>query len=206
MMVDGHQLRLRITKVNKGVDKMTELTQEYVRSLFNYRDRNLYWKVKKANNVKIGDLAGNVNKRGYRAIRINSKPYLAHRLIFLWHHGHIPEFLDHIDCNPSNNAIDNLREATRSQNYGNSKKQKFYNDKPTSSIYKGVSLHKATKKWEVQIMINGKKKHIGRFTSELDAARAYDKAAIEAFGEFVRLNIRMDADEGERLWKRPKPL
>lgn len=90
---------------------MSELTQECVRSLFDYRDGELYWKVSRGNGMKIGDLAGTVRTDGYRSIQINGKLYLAHRLIFLYHYGYIPKEIDHIDSNPSNNNISNLRES-----------------------------------------------------------------------------------------------
>ena len=166
---------------------MNELTQDRIRELFDYRDGNLYWKVARSN-IKAGDRAGYVREDDYQAIRIDGKLYLAHRLIFLYHHGYLPEFLDHIDRNPSNNSIDNLREATLAQNNTNVEKQKSYSGKSTTSTYKGVSWFKRDKRWKAQIRINTKLKHLGYFTSEIDAAKSYNKAAIEAFGEFSKLN------------------
>ena len=167
---------------------MSELTQDSIRSLFNYQDGNLYWKAAIRNKINIGDQAGYVNNRDYRLVKIGGENYLAHRLIFLYHHGYLPEFLDHIDRNPLNNSIDNLREATRQENNRNKKKEKTRNGKPTSSIYKGVSWHKPTKKWQVQIYVDSKPKYLGYFTSEIDAAKAYDKAAVKHFGEFAKIN------------------
>lgn len=168
---------------------MTELTQEYVRSLFDYRNGELYWAVMRGNNkVKIGDRAGHVMKRRYRRVMIDGKLYLTHRLIFLWHHGYLPEFLDHIDNNPSNNKIDNLREATRRENNRNVKKRKSINGKPTTSKFKGVTWHKASGKWAAQIGIGRKTKYLGLFTSEIDAATISDKALIERDGKFAVTN------------------
>ena len=167
---------------------MTELTQILLRELFEYVDGNLYRKTSPSRNVKIGDLAGCVNNHGYREIRISYKPYKAHRLIFLYHHGYLPKYLDHIDGNRSNNDISNIREATKNQNGMNQKKQISHNGKPLSSIYKGVDWYKRYKKWRARIEISRKSKLLGYFTSERAAAQAYNCAAINHFGEFAKLN------------------
>lgn len=166
------------------------ITQDQVRELFDYRNGELYWKKYRSSNAQKGDLAGSISKgTGYRTIRINGKSYQAHRVIFLWHHDYLPEFLDHIDGDKLNNNINNLREATKSQNATNSKNTKYYNGKPTSSGFKGVHWHKQREKWQSRISINGKRKHLGLFTSEIKAARSYNRAAIKEYGEFARLNI-----------------
>lgn len=161
---------------------ISKITQDLLRELFDYRDGELYWKVS-VKNIKIGDRAGNLHKSGYCRVGINNKTYLKHRLIFLYHHGYLPEFLDHIDGDPSNDDIDNIRIATKSQNAMNRKK------KLSSSVYKGVSWKKSHMKWVAQIHIDGARKHIGIFDSEIDAAHAYDKAAIAAYGMFAKLNF-----------------
>ena len=163
------------------------LTQDLLKKLFEYRDGELYWKVARGP-AKIGDRAGSVSSDSYRGIGLEYKQYFTHRLIFLYHYGFLPKFLDHIDGNPLNNSIDNLREATLSQNQHNRKKSKFYSGKLTTSKYKGVYWHKPNKKWYAQIQINEEQKHLGYFITEIEAAHAYDHAAIEAFGKFARLN------------------
>jgi AP2-like factor, euAP2 lineage len=58
-----------------------------------------------------------------------------------------------------------------------------------TSIYKGVYRHAARKKWMAVIISNGRSHWLGQFESEEDAARAYDQAAKELFGEFAYLNF-----------------
>ena len=58
-----------------------------------------------------------------------------------------------------------------------------------SSKFKGVCFNKQVKKWQAYIRFNGKLIHLGRYKSELVAAEAYDKKAVELFGEFANLNF-----------------
>ena len=118
------------------------LTQEYLKSTFSYVDGNLIWKIKKTDKIIVGSVAGCVTKSGRCFIGLDGKDYRTHRLIYLFHHGFLPKIIDHIDGDPSNNRIENLREATIRENSYNRTKQKN-----NTSGYKGVYLHKATKKW-----------------------------------------------------------
>ena len=90
--------------------------------------------------------------------------------------------VDHRDRNGLNNVRSNIRICTQTQNNGNRISNKH------SSAYKGVSFEKWTKRWESNIEINGKKKRLGRFKSEVEAARAYDEAAKKLFGRFSLTN------------------
>ena len=87
--------------------------------------------------------------------------------------------VDHIDGNQLNNQRENLRLATYAQNASNRR--------PSGKrIYKGVQQHR--KKYEAKLFINGKPKKLGRFLTIEEAALAYNKAAIEQYGEFAYLN------------------
>ena len=94
-------------------------------------------------------------------------------------------WVDHINGNGLDNRKANLRLATGTQNGYNRRKTR----KRTWSKYKGVTFDKRRKKWEGKIVINGRKQHLGSFTNELDAGRAYDEAAKKYHGEFALLNF-----------------
>ena len=129
---------------------INQISQELLHELFSYSDGELFWKVSPKAFITVGDIAGCVEVRGYKVIKILGRKYKAHRLIFLYHNGYIPKFIDHIDGNRINNRIENLRVATREQNNQNAK---FRKDN-TSGI-KGVSWNKRTKKWIAQCSVNG---------------------------------------------------
>ena len=100
--------------------------------------------------------------------------------------------VDHRNCDGLDNRRDNLRLATRSQNSANSRKSGWYAGRRTSSIYKGVQKHGQCAGWQARITVDGKLRHLGMFANEVDAARAYNAAALERWGEFARLNIIPD--------------
>jgi len=93
-------------------------------------------------------------------------------------------FVDHINHNCLNNRKSNLRIISNRRNQGNQKIKTG-----GTSEFKGVRWHKGNKKWEAQIQNNGKYEYIGNFDVEIDAAKAYDKRAIEIFGDCALLNF-----------------
>ena len=125
------------------------LTQEKVLSLFEYKAGVLYWKIKPANNTNVGDIAGHTKKDGYSIVAIKRKSYLVHRLIYLMHYGILPKEIDHIDTNPNNNKIENLRAATHAENISNSKRKSN-----NTSGARNVTWHKASKKWIVKSLFD----------------------------------------------------
>ena len=92
--------------------------------------------------------------------------------------------VDHKDRNCLNNHLSNLRFCTRKENQHNRSK-----NKNGTSVYKGVCFYKPLNKWLAQIKHNGLKIHLGYYTDESDAGRAYDRKAKELFKEFAVLNF-----------------
>lgn len=91
---------------------------------------------------------------------------------------------DHIDRNPLNNQKYNLRPATSKQNAANRSKQRTNGNGPCTSQYKGVSWNIDCRRWIVRIAGI----YLGIFYDEKEAARAYNKKALELYGEFAHLN------------------
>jgi len=116
--------------------------------------------------------------------RANSQHVLLHRLLMPG----IPE-IDHWDGDGLNCQRWNLRPATRSQNNANARKRSHVGAQPPTSCWKGVSWRGDRGKWRAYLVVGGRQQSLGQFTSEIDAARAYDAAAREAFGAFARLNF-----------------
>lgn len=106
-----------------------------------------------------------------------------HRLILNAQKG---QLVDHINHNTLDNRKENLRICTSSENSQN--RQRVWG----RSSFKGVRWHKGTGKWHSRIMFNKKGISLGLFSSEEDAARAYDEAAKKYFGEFACLNFGGD--------------
>ena len=137
------------------------------------------------------------NRKGYHVVNlsVNGKPktHQVHRLVALaFVNNTDPERrnqVDHIDGVRVHNIASNLRWATNSENQRNGRGFSFHNGKPTSSSYKGVSFDQSRGKWLACIQIGNKTRSLGRFTSEEAAARAYDAAALEMFGDYARLNF-----------------
>lgn len=92
---------------------------------------------------------------------------------------------DHIDHNGLNNQRSNLRVCSVSQNNSNRTIKKG----KTTSRFLGVYFYKPRNKFVAKLTNNHKSNHLGYFTSEVEAALAYNKKAIETHGEFAKLNI-----------------
>ena len=119
---------------------------------------------------------------GYAATPIRGKIVRMSNFIMDFKSSH-KKVIDHKDRNPLNNSKSNFRKCTTRQNSCNKKMQKN-----NTSGYRGVVWDKANQKWIAAIQVNSKHIHIGRFKNKINAAIAYNKAAITHFGEFAYLN------------------
>lgn len=126
-----------------------------------------------------GKVAGHKNKRGYIKIGINGKYYAAHRLAFLYMRGYMPDYVDHKDTIPDNNAWDNLREATNSENVAN---KGVYST--NTSGYKNVSWAKTKCKWYVKVVKDGKA-HGGYYETLEKAVFTANTLRLKLFGQFA---------------------
>jgi len=134
------------------------LTQQQALDLFEYREGKLFWRINASPLAQIGMEAGSPAASGHLKIGYRYKYYFVHRLVYLMFNGGIPRFIDHINGNPRDNRIENLRAATAAQNAQNKK----LNCNSTSKI-KNVHWSAKRNNWQVQMNIHGKYTFIGTF-------------------------------------------
>lgn len=158
------------------------ITPENVHDLFEYRDGSLFWKISKRGIKRESKLAGTY-QHGYIQVRFRKEHYYAHRIVWLMFYGEWPaQLIDHIDRDKSNNRIENLRLASKSQNNVNARRARS----DSRSGYRGV--HARRGRWAASIRMNGERRFLGSFASVELAAAAYDSAAREMHGEFAFQN------------------
>lgn len=162
--------------------KLLPFTQKELNELFEYKNGELYWKIKFTDKIIPGKKAGSRSGK-YEIIKINKKNYYTHQLIFFMEYGYLPITIDHIDNNPRNNKLENLRSASYSENLRNTRKTS-----KALSKFKGVTFCKKDKKWIARIKLIDKRITLGYFNNEVDAAKAYDDAAKKYFGAFAKTN------------------
>ena len=163
------------------------ITQQELIELFDYKDGSLYWKKMCTHKCEklIGERAGYKHKYGYRIISVKGVQYKEHRLIFLYHHGFLPKFIDHVNCVKNDNRIENLRPATKIENCRN-----FGTPKHNTSGVKGVSISPRSKNWRARLSINGKLHQVGGFKTKELAAEFMELWRDLIFGNFSNHGIK----------------
>jgi len=148
--------------------------------LFNYDATTgvLTWKIKAAQRLKISDVAGRLRKDGYLQVTSKNKSHLVHRIIWDMLHPDSTllgsDFVDHIDHNRINNRPENLRKVTRTENARNQTRRNTNTSGAT-----GIYWVSRENKWNAQITVNYKTKHLGYFERKGDAIAARKKAEKE---------------------------
>lgn len=160
-----------------------QITRERLMEVFDYDPAEGVFRWKKARlPTLVGKKSGSLSK-GYVQIAVDSKVFQAHRLAWLWVHGVWPsKFIDHINGDKADNRIDNLREATTSQNMMNRPKSPR-----NTSGHKGVHWSSDRDKWTAVIKLPDKRlKRVGDFDTVEEAAEARRAAEEQYYGEFAR--------------------
>ena len=150
------------------------LTAEQLKKTLDY-DQNtglFVWKIRPSKAVKMGDIAGCVEKRiGYVTIGIEKRIYKAHRLAWLYVYGEWPKgLIDHVNGNKADNKIANLRDVFADGNSQNVRKPNRRN----KSGFMGVIWYQ--NKWRASMSVNGKSKWLGDYSTPEEAHKVYIEA------------------------------
>lgn len=154
------------------------IAQDELRSILSYDPStgNFTWLVNNRGHARAGDIAGTIQRKGYRAIKISCRLYQAHRLAWLYVHGQWPaKVIDHANGIPDDNRLCNLREATQAENQQNRFRAQINN---TCGLL-GVSPCSKTGRFRARIRLSGREKSFGSFDTPEQAHVAYMRAKAE---------------------------
>jgi len=164
---------------------MSELQDKYL-SLFAYQDGQLFWRVNRGSQLCKGKPAGTPVQNGYTKVRIREMggSIGAHRIIFCMEHGYLPDYVDHINGNKSDNRIENLRAATKAENCQNAKM-------PTTNTsgIKNVFWNKLRNKWAVALTVKNARKFFGLFDDIELAELVAQEARNKYHGKFANHGV-----------------
>ena len=165
------------------------LTQWLIRTLFDYDKEtgHLIWKPRADMpgwNTKWAGKPVGSSKTGRAGrpsqTRINGVLYFVHKLVWLYHCGYWPKYIDHKNGDNHDNRIENLREASHLQNMANRNRHE-----------RGVHFEKKKGRFRARIRFAGKRMHLGYFATREEALEAYRKASVQFHGEFSSYNRRI---------------
>lgn len=150
---------------------MKELTADRLQQAIEYDPETgiFRWRLRTARRVIVGSIAGDI-ANGYRRISLDGKKHWAARLAWLYVHGVYPKGqIDHIDGDPLNNRIHNLRDVSHAVNQQNQKRPHRQNKVGML----GVVCDRRSGKFLAKICLNGKTKFLGSYASAIEAHQAY---------------------------------
>ena len=133
------------------------------------------WKEDRKNGKPVGSIAGSLKATGYRHIRIDGRMCQEHRIAWALHYGQWPDGnIDHINGDPSDNRIENLRCVSQAANNRNARRRR-----DNTSGVTGVTWYRARQKWGAKIMERGAYRFLGLFDDFEQAVSARKKAESE---------------------------
>lgn len=156
------------------------------------RDRSMFFRAKDFlgwNKRFSGKPAGRVDAYGYVSISFRGRKFKGHQVAFFIVHGAVPQCIDHVNGDRSDNRISNLRSASLSDNCANRAM-----DRRNRSGAKGVSWHSKARKWQAHVRMHGVAHYLGLFESIDEAKAARDLAATRLHGEFMSNGVRYSSD------------
>lgn len=172
VFVNGDSTDLRLANLTERSDS-ADLTADRLKTLLDYDpDTGIFTrKIRTSNRIAVGDVAGCIHSSGYWHIKVDGKMLKGHRLAWLYVYGEWPEHeIDHINGDPSDNRIANLRDITHAHNVQNLRKPRSDN----ASGFLGV--HKVAAGWMVNIQLDKMPMKLGTFDTPEEAHQVYLEA------------------------------
>ncbi len=177
---DGHPSGQRdcLSTVNPELGGRTVIARDALHELFIYDNGVLRNRVQRGR-AQVGSPVGTMDAYGYLVATVGGRVYKVHRLIYAMFHGVAPAILDHINGDPADNRIENLRPATTQQNGYNRKI-----NRTSKTGVKGVTRLRSG--WMAQCQVTGKRHYLGVFKSPDAAAKALYQFRSDTQKEFAR--------------------
>lgn len=134
---------------------------------------------RKVSRSRFGKITGATEAHGYKRAQVDGKKYLTHRLIFLMHHGYMPEYVDHINRDKTDNRIENLRACTKAQNEYN-RPARARSTTGVKNVTRGYGG-----KFVVAVRVNGRKRNFGTYEDIELAELVAREVSAKYHGEFA---------------------
>lgn len=157
---------------------------EECNNLFYIEDSKLYRKITTAPNALADSEAGWLDGE-YRRVRVNKKPYLVHRIMFLMIHKYLPKVVDHVNGKTLDNSVNNLRESDKMQNRWN-----CIGNSGTQTGVKGVYLDRG--RFKAMVNFKGSRYYLGMYGTLEEAKKVVDRKYIELQQEFSMQKSRKE--------------